>query len=146
MLFGLTYSTVLTIHIGSFLWNITLVVISDLFAGLWVLGKIKILPQTTMQRLHYLIVCGLVVSIGSGALLFSTVSSYLLEQPAFITKVLLVATLIVNAFLIHRHIPTATNRPFADVSRTERLPLLASGVLSTACWIGVIISSQFLGL
>lgn len=142
----LPYNIVLGIHVGSFLVNLGMVIVADGYGARWVLGQVETLHAPFMRWLHRLISVGLGVSIISGALLFSTVSDYLLTVPAFYTKLAFVAALVINAWFIGRHMEVATRTPFRSLARSERIPLYVSGVVSTASWIGVVVAAQFLGL
>ena len=132
--------------IAAFAVNIALVIMSDIHALLWVRGIKPLLPEKRMRIFHQLISLGLVIAIVSGAWLFSTVADYLLTVPAFYTKMLFVLALIVNSFVIGRHIQTAVSHTFADISARERRTLLFSGLASSTAWAGTFVSALFLGL
>lgn len=142
----LSYQLLVGVHVTSFIFNIALVVASDLLALAWVLGKINRLPYKLMLWLHRLVGVGLTVSILSGAYLFSQLDGYLLTVPAFYVKVALVLTLVINAFVIGKHIWVAAEYSFANLRWSQRYPLLISGAVSTSAWIGVYLAAQFLGL
>ena len=140
------YSLFLTLHIASFIWNIFWVVVSDAVGLLWITGKKALAPGHFLRLTHRFIFWGLGVSIVTGVYLFSTVADYLLTVPAFYTKLLLVAALIVNGFVIGRHISVAETTPYKAVTSEEKRKLFISGAVSTVGWVGVFISAQLLGL
>ena len=142
----LSYALVLAVHISTFIINIALVVISDLHALLWVMGKVSVLPAARMRWLHRIVGLGLLISILSGAYLAAGTIEYLLTVPAFYVKLGLVAALVVNAFVVGAHLPLATTTAFRNLTAAEKRPLFISGVVSTAGWVGVFIAAQFLGL
>ena len=134
----------LQIHISAVFTTLILVVISDVHALLWVIGKIPILPRKRMELFHKAVWLGLVVIVSAGLLMFSTYSEYLLTLPAFKIKMLLVVLLIVNAVFIGGHLQKATTYTFASLSRKEQIILLISGAVSSTGWIGAFIAAQFL--
>ena len=142
----ISYDTLLTVHLAFFVFNITLVIAADLNGLLWALGYIRTLHRRLMLWVHYLIGAGLTVSIISGALLFLTVDEYLLTVPAFYTKVGFVLALIINSYFIGRHVRMATERSFASLLASEKLPIIASAAVSAVAWVGVVVAAQFLGL
>lgn len=142
----LTYQTVLAIHIISFVWNIGWVVLSDFSGLLWITGKVKVLNAKFMKIAHYAVWAGLASSILSGAYLFIDLADYLLTVPAFYTKMFLVLALVINSFVISKHLHVATTGTFVEVSKEERLKLFISGAVSTVSWVGVVVSAHFLGL
>lgn len=141
------YETILFFHIGAFVFNIGLVILADILGLLWVLEKIKKLPKKVMLMAHRLIWLGLVISITSGSLLFWESREYLLTLPAFYTKILFVVALLVNSFVISKHLKVALEvESFSALARKERSSFFISGVISTICWIAVVVSAKMLGL
>ena len=140
------YQFIGTIHGLSFAFNILLVVISDAHGFLWMRGKLTVLPARRMKRLHQAIGVGLTVSVLTGAYLASTELAYLLTVPAFYAKLVFVAALVANAFVIGRHLTIATTTPYDGVAKDTKRTLVISGAVSTIGWIGAFIAAQFLGL
>ncbi len=140
------YLYVLPIHIATFCITIAAVVVADLHGLLWVLGKMPTLPQKRMVLLHHAISFGLLVAIVTGVIMTYPVYEYLLGQPAFIAKMILVGALVVNSFVIASHMQVAFTSRFQDVPRATRLPLYISGFVSASAWAGAFIAAQFLGL
>lgn len=140
------YSVFLTVHVVSFGWNIFWVLVSDTVGLLWMTGKKLLAPGHFLRMAHRFVFIGLSVSVVSGVYLFSTVSDYLLTVPAFYTKMLLVLALVINGFIIGKHISLAEATPFAEIKTAEKKKLLLSAAISTAGWMGVFVSAQLLGL
>jgi len=67
-------------------------------------------------------------------------------MPTFLVKMGLVATLIINSAFIGRFMRVATERPYATLRRSERVPLFISGTISVVAWIGTIIAATQLGI
>lgn len=148
MFITIPYGVVLTIHVSTFIFNILLVIIADTNALRWVMGWKETLNQRFMVWLHRLLSLGLAVSILSGAYLFLSNLDYFqsVSVPAFYVKIGLVVALVINAFVISRHMHVAFDRPFASLTRAEKGPLFISGAVSAVGWVGVFVSAQFIGL
>lgn len=136
----------LPVHIGAFFVTIAAVVIADLHAALWVLGKIEVLPKKRMRALHLFVGYGLLVSILSGFIMFLPLQDYLLSHLPFWIKLGFVGALVINSFVISTHMNVAASRSFKSLERKERTILLISGIVSTISWIGAFTAAQFLGL
>ena len=134
----------LPIHIGAFVITITAVIIADLHALLWVLGKLPTLQKSRIAAMHYIVSTGLMVSVTSGFLLFLPLSKYLVTVEAFWVKMAFVAVLIINSFVIARHMNTPATRTFLSLTKQERLPLVISGAASAISWIMVFASALLL--
>lgn len=139
------YNLVLLVHITAFFVNISAVIIADVHAAGWVLGKLSTLPTRRMCFLHRFVQVGLVVSIASGFYMFYPLRDYLLTVPAFYVKIAFVLALLINAGVIGKHLHIATSRTFAEVTGKERRLLIISGAVSTISWVGVFTAAQFLG-
>lgn len=137
---------ILATHISMFFVNIAMVIVADVSALLWVLGKKEVLNKRLMHWLHRLIGVGLAISITTGAIMFWDVRDYLLTLPSFYTKLIFVLALVVNAFVIGKHFHVATERPFRELTKKERMPLFISGAVSTCAWVGVYIAARSLGM
>jgi len=140
------YETIVTIHVVAFIFNIFFVVVSDFKGLMWVMGKRETLSARWMILFHRLIWAGLATSVFTGAYLFWGAREYLLTQPAFMFKVGMVGALIINSFIIDKHLQIAISRPFREINKNERLNLFVSAGVSTIAWVSVAVSAQFLGL
>lgn len=148
MIETIPYGVVLTTHLASFIVNILLVIVADSNALLWVLGKKEVLSLILMRRLHQLLSVGLAVSILSGVYLFALNLDYFsaVFVPAMYVKIAFVIMLVINAFVIEKHLAVVSTRPFGSLTKEERIPLFISGFVSAVGWIGVIAAAQFIGL
>lgn len=146
MLFDLPYQMVLSGHIAAMLASILFVVVADILGFLWWLGQIPKLSYKIMNSLHWLVTAGLAFSILTGTLMASTAWSYLLTQPAFVIKLVLVLTLSVNAVVIHHHLKLATEVEYCFLDKRQKNIIIISGLVSTFAWISVLITSQLYAL
>ena len=140
------YTYLLPFHIAAVFATVFMVVVADVHAGLWVIGKIKLLPKWRMEKLHQIVSLGLLAIVVTGVSMFWPVQGFLLYESSFQVKVLFVLALIVNSLVIARHMGVASAREFAELSLRERWPLLFSGAVSTLSWVGAFIAAQFLPL
>lgn len=134
----------LQIHITAVFVTLGIVVIADSHGLLWVLGKLKTLPAARMNLLHWATWTGLAVILTAGVFMFLGYGDYLLTLTAFRFKLLFVFALLINAFVIGKHMHIASSTSFAELSKKERFTLLFSGAVSGVCWIGAFVSAQFL--
>ena len=137
---------VLPIHLAAFVVAITAVIISDLHAGWWLLKRTVRLPRWRLQWLHHLISIVLTASVMSGVLMAWPVREFLLTELSFQIKLGFVGALIMNLVFIGRHVAVASTHTFGELGRSERIPLIVSGVVSTIAWIGTFTAAQFLPL
>lgn len=137
---------VLSIHISAFIVTIFFVVISDLHALCWVLGFFKKLPKLRMQVFHGIVSAGLTVSILSGFFLFWPERAYLLTDTAFQVKLLLVVLLVLNAWVIHKHMQIAFVNRFRATDLQTKIFLITSGLVSTGGWIGTFFAARAIGI
>lgn len=135
---------VLPIHIASFVVTISVVLVSDIYALAWVLGKKAVLSKQKLTGLHNLIKLGLLVSVTTGALMFWPAREYLVTSPAFWVKMFFVFVLIINGYLIGRHLNIPPTKSFASLEKDEKRPLIISALVSTISWITVFVSALFI--
>jgi hypothetical protein len=126
-----------TLHLIFLAFSALIVIIADEQAVSWVFGRAAVLPRRRLVLLHHLTWVGLGGLIVSGVILLLPMLSYALSLPLFQIKLLLVAALVLNAVLIGRLMPIATELPFAQVSTQQRIQLFVSGVISSASWITI---------
>lgn len=134
----------LSIHVTSVVLTILIVVIADLHGLWWLLGKVENLPKLRMIWFHHLIWLGLVSTIVAGGVMFSYAPEYYLNLTAFRLKILFVLALVINAWLIGKHISLTIESRFIDLTASQKKTLITSGLVSTIGWIGAIILAQFL--
>ena len=134
----------LPIHIGAFVITIIAVIIADLQALLWVIGKLSTLKRRPINVLHHMVSVGLFVSVSTGVFLFWPLREYLVTVETFWIKMVFVAVLIINSFVIARHMHVPTTQTFASLSAAQRRPLLMSGAVSAISWITVFVAALLL--
>ena len=129
----------LDLHIALVFYSFGVIFFADKEAFAWMRGLKQTLDARHLTLLHALMWLGLAGLIASGLSLFLPMANYLLHEPLFIMKLLLVAILIVNALLIGRLLHIATTRPFASLTGDEKLALFASGATSVVGWVGSVV-------
>jgi len=134
----------LTLHITFVCLSVIVILLADKEGFAWITGKKETLDGKRLRLYHNLTWTGLLLIITTGFFLFLPLASFLLTQPLFIVKMLFVAILVVNAFLIGRLMHTATLRPFRMLSRPEKIELFMSGVIYTVSWTGAILVAFYL--
>lgn len=127
------------LHVCAVLFSLTVVLIADKDALMWMRGKKPTISSRRVQVLHALTWSGLVVLIGSGVAMAYPTLDYLLTQPLFIMKMLFVAVLLVNAVLIGKLSQYAIRETFEQMTHHNRMRLLTSGAVSSFSWIAVIV-------
>ena len=135
----------LVAHVTLISLTLLLVFFSDEVALEWIIGVRKTISKQLADRLHLAVSTGLTGTILSGTLLAWPLLDHLMQQPAFLVKMLFVITLVVNAVLIKRLSICATRMPFADVSTAIRKRLYFIGTLSMTCWLGAVVCGILLG-
>lgn len=140
------YSVILTIHICTALSLLASVLVADFMALRWIRGNTATLSAPFLHKLHYAIYIGLGIMLATGVYLFWPVQAYLLSTPAFIIKMTLVLTLLLNSIFISGHMHIATVRTFKEVSVKTKCFLILSGGVSFLAWVGTIAAATQLGL
>ena len=129
-------------HILILVPTILLVLMTDLYALSWVIGKRKTLNETLLKKLHLAIWIGLIGMIVSGALMVASSWQGYLSIDLFKNKMLAVLVLVINGIFIGRHMHIASKSSSKDLSRGKKYALIASGVISTTSWIGAFVLSK----
>ena len=142
----LLFPYILTLHISTVIIALCLIVKADMLALSWIRGKSETLSFTKIYKLHTYTWYALCMLITTGILLFYPYNEYLLSHPPFLIKMGFVFTLIINGGFIGILMHTAIEKPFRTIRPKEKATLLLSGVLSTICWLGAIITATMLEL
>ncbi|MES2014692.1 MAG: hypothetical protein V4437_02660 [Patescibacteria group bacterium] len=132
------------LHITFVFFSVGVILLADKEGFAWIRGKKETLNPKRLHLLHVLTWTGLLALIASGAILFLPRAKFLLTEPLFIIKMLFVAVLVVNAFLIGRLMHVATVRSFRTLAFSEKIQLFVSGAISTVSWAGVIVLALYL--
>lgn len=134
---AIPYQLVLGSHIGAFVWSVCGIVAADSQGARWLLGWRDTLNARYLHFWHRWVWVGIAVSVASGFYMFWPVREYLITQPTFLLKVSLVLVLCLNALFIGKHMLVAATQPFATLAWPQKRALLASGAVSTLCWMSV---------
>lgn len=135
----------LTTHLTILAITVVIIIFTDFNGLLWLLGKKKTLPKKLFTVLHWLVSFGLVGMILSGGYMaYEYGSEILLRNYVFSTKMFFVLLLVINAFLIGKHMHVAFERSFNDLTKKAKISLLVSGAVSTGCWIAAFILGKML--
>src|SRR3989344_6097743 len=126
----------LPIHLGALSVAAIVVMFADKEAFLWMRGNKSLLDLGRMRLIHYLMWAALLTMITSGVLMAWPDRGVLIFYPPFLLKMAFVAALVINAFVIGRFLRTPTERNYASLSRSEKMPLFLSGAVSFVSWFG----------
>ena len=132
-------------HVLAVLFAGVVVFYSDEQGFMYMRGKRSILSAKKLEWLHALVGVALALLILTGGLLFMRAPSYYLANTTFLIKMGFVGALLVNGFFIDRLSKIASQKPWAELSKRERLPLLISGAISGLCWLGALSCGLLLG-
>lgn len=130
--------TLLTLRIGLMCFAVVILFLADKEALAWLSGRKETLSPRRLRVYHYLMWASLLSLIATGVYMALPRYTYLLGQPLFIIKMLFVAVLFVNAFLLGRLMSMAVSRAYKTLSFSEKLPLYFSGAVSFVSWVSVI--------
>jgi len=134
----------LPVHLTTLAVTAVAIVVSDCYGLLWLIGKKKLLPTLQLNFLHRVVWIGLGLMIVSGAIMAWSSIEYLLLSKAFLIKMVFVGALIVNSFVIHRHLNVSFTTTFKDVPKKEKITILLSAAVSTLSWVGAFTAAQYL--
>lgn len=134
----------LPFHILSFGFVIGVTALADKEAFDWVLGKKRTLDAALIRRYHFFVWLGLLFLSVTGVALFFPLKDELLTNSVFLLKMLLVGVLVVNGILIGRLQHAASVQSFSELHLRQKIELFASGVISTASWLGAGVLAFFL--
>ncbi len=123
------------LHLLSLAFVAIVIVIADHDGYLYMRGKKAVLNAMKVKRLHQLAWVGLIAMTLTGIGLIAE-DPDVLEEAAFGVKMLMVAALFVNGFVIGQLSKWSVSTPFASLTSKQKLMLLGSGAVSVSCWIG----------
>ncbi len=123
------------LHLLSLAFVAIVIIIADHDGLQYMRGKKAVLNATKVKRLHQLAWVGLGGMIITGIFLIRQ-NPIVLEEPAFAVKMLMVAALLVNGFVIGRLSALSTTTPFTTLTKGQKLSLFVSGAVSVSCWLG----------
>lgn len=126
------------IHLAFVIVTLFFVIISDGSGFLWLLGIRKTLPATFIHVMHIIVSLGIGGLLLTGGLMFIERFEYLLQDIVFLTKMVLILALLINAFYIESLAKLASSKPFRALTISERISVVSSGVLSVIGWVGAL--------
>lgn len=132
------------IHLALVIATLLVVAYSDEQGLLWFLGKKQHLDAALVERLHLIVTLGLAGVVTTGGLLFIDRADYLLSNPVFIVKMVLVAALIVNGYFIGKTSALASTLPYAGLDSRQRRTVLVGAGISGIGWVGALICGLLL--
>lgn len=133
-----------TIHIALIIIAGLTVLYSDEQGLEWFRGTQKTLSKKRLSLLHSIVSLGLAGIILTGGLVLINEPEFLAD-PAFIAKMAFVTALTINGLFIGSLTEIATQKEFANVSRSKKRLLIVSGAISAIGWVGAIICGLLLG-
>lgn len=132
------------IHLGALLILFVTVLVADHYVFSWIRGKKATLSEKKLHLLHTLVWAGLISMVVSGAWMAWPLKDYFATSLAFYIKMAFVLALVINGLVIGTLLSVTTRTPFAELTPKERLPILISGAVSTASWVGAFIAALFM--
>jgi len=135
--------TLIQVHLMILTITFFVILYADHLGFNWMRGKEEVLDQTVMKRLHRAVWLGLLGMISTGFLMAWPGREYYLSHTPFIIKICFVAVLVGNALVIGKISDVAYRQRFASLSQKQKIGLLISGGVSTACWVGAFLTAKF---
>jgi hypothetical protein len=134
----------LPVHLIILAYAVWTIIQADRMAMSWVFGKSRTLDAKKVNRHHRNVWIALSGMIVTGLLMFWPLREFLLTRPQFYAKMAFVLTLVINGFIIGRLQNVAIEKPYAELTLKEKLPLFLSGGISGLCWILAAIGGFYL--
>lgn len=135
---------ILYAHLTILALTALVIIFTDFNGLLWLLGKKKTLPKKLFMWLHRAVWVGLFGMIATGVAMSYTYISALSMNQLFQGKMFFVLLLLINAYLIGRHMELAFEKSFAELTKKEKTQLILSGLISTGSWVGAFIMAKLL--
>ena len=143
-MFGIPLDIIFFFHISFLCVAGCGILVADKLGLSWFRGKVRTLRAKKLRLLHEVMGGALAGLIATGLLLFWPSRAYLVTQPTFYIKMVFVAALVINSFIIDRLMHDATRMPFAQLSRGRKRALMLSAGISGLCWAGAATIAFFL--
>lgn len=137
----MAHSPLLLLHVLFLLFALLAVLITDSCGLVYLIGLRKRMNGICLRIKHGLIASACAATVGTGLLLVIS-KPEVMAQSAFWMKMVLVAALCLNGWLIGRKIPLLTSGPFKTLGRRARWTLAFGSIASLMLWVG----TAFLGL
>lgn len=133
------------LHVIALLLTIPFILYADWMGSRWMRGVVDVLPERKVQLAHTAVSYGLISLLLTGGIMFIDRWQYLLSQPAFLAKIVLVLALVINGFFIGKLSQLATRSSFAALSPSEKRAVLISGGVSSVSWVSAILLGLYIG-
>lgn len=127
---------VLPLHLAVLLYAAWNILHADHLGFTWITGKVNVLPEKDIRKYHRRVWAGLIGMMITGFIMFWPMREYLLERWQFLLKMSFVLALVANGFAIGSIQKVATKKWYRELTTREKIPLLLSGAISTAGWVG----------
>lgn len=124
------------VHLAVLLITALVIVYNDHEGLAYVRGKREVLNPKVIRWSHRFVWLGFGLMVLTGVALVLPAWEYWLADPTFYVKMGFVVTLLINGVFIGKLSHVAVERPFALLSREEKVVLLTSGALSGIGWLG----------
>lgn len=135
----------LTAHLTILSFTVLIIIFTDFNGLLWLLGKKQRLSKKLFTILHRLVSIGLIGMILTGGYMaYGYGTEVLMRNYVFSAKMSFVLILIINAYLIGKHMHLFFEKPLRELSRKEKQSLTISGLVSTSSWIIIFILGKML--
>lgn len=135
---------VLPLHLLVLLYSAWNIFHADHLGFKWITGNVNVLEEKDIRKYHIRVWIGLVGMIVTGFILFWPMREFLLGRWQFLLKMSFVLALVANGVAIGFIQNVATKRWYKELTWRERMPLLISGAVSTAGWVGAAIMGFFI--
>jgi hypothetical protein len=137
----MAHPQLLSLHVLFLLSALLAVIITDTCGLVYLIGLRQRMNGICLRIKHGLIASACAATVATGLLLV-VLKPEVMAQSVFWMKMVFVAVLCVNGWLIGRKIPLLTSGPFKTLGRRARWTLAFGSMASLMRWIG----AAFLGL
>lgn len=137
----MAHPQLLSLHVLFLLFALLAVLITDTCGLVYLIGLRQRMNGICLKIKHGLIASACAATVGTGLLLV-ILKPEVMAQSVFWMKMVFVAALCANGWLIGRKIPLLTSGPFKTLGRRARWTLVFGSMASLMLWIG----AAFLGL
>lgn len=114
-----------------------LVIISDFYGFLWIIGKLKNLKLNVLVWMHKLVFIGLFGLIATGLSMLYFNHEFFTNYIFFI-KMFFVLVLFLNAFRIGAEMTIPARKTFKELTKKEKKKMLSVGLTSFVSWVSVL--------
>lgn len=131
------------LHLLALLITVPVISHADFMGLQYFRGTVQVLPAITVKWTHRLVFIGLFLLIVTGIVVTVPSWEVWFTKPMFYIKLAFVATLFLNGLFIDKLMLTATQQPYALLSKSEQNTLKTSGALSGMGWVATVLIGLF---